>query len=161
MKYANYRDKIKSGDVLAWTHRASWFSSWYDFKVNFVRLVTMSEYSHVGIAWVFQGRVFVIESVTPFVRIVPLSNLLPAYVLTGKGELTEEQLNKAIELVGVGKYSIPEAMIAFLDKNDIHNDKWECAEFVKYVLDLDCTATPAKVVQKMQEGDSTLVEISL
>ena len=72
-KYSEYRDQIKSGDLLAWSHRG--FRSWHDFKVQAVRLFTQSEYSHVGIAWVVGGRVFVIEAVEPRVRIFPLSKL--------------------------------------------------------------------------------------
>ena len=77
--YANIRQHIKSGDLLAWSHRAPWWASLRDCKIALVRLFTRSEYCHVGIAWVLGGRVFVIEAVKPEVRIYPLSKLAPFY----------------------------------------------------------------------------------
>jgi hypothetical protein len=73
MNYSEHRNNIKSGDVLAWSHRG--WRSLYDIKIQIVRLATRSEYSHVGIAWVVGGRVFVIEAVEPRARIFPLSKL--------------------------------------------------------------------------------------
>lgn len=147
MHYKYVRDSIKSGDVLAWSHRSGWFKSWYDFKINLVRLFTRSEYSHVGVAWVFGGRVFVLESVTPLVRVVPLSNLLPAYHLAMPTEMTDQQLERGLSLVGKGRYSEGEAALAALDKNNLTNDRWQCAEYTKFVLDLDCQATPSALVE--------------
>ena len=73
MSYAETRPRIRSGDLIALTHR-SW-SSWYDVQIHAVRFFTQSEYSHVALVWEIGGRLFVIESVVPFVRIVPLSSL--------------------------------------------------------------------------------------
>ena len=159
MRYQDLRDDIRSGDVLAWTHRAPPWASWYDFKVWLVRLGTRSEYSHVGLAWVVAGRVFVIESVTPLVRIVPLSNLLPAYHITADA-LTDEQERRALSLVGEGKYSQIEAALASLDKNDESNAWWQCAEFVKWVKRLACRATPAAVVAHLLTLGGQLTEIT-
>lgn len=47
-KYAESRDSIRTGDLLAWSHRG--IKSFYDFKVWLVRLFTQSEYTHVGVA---------------------------------------------------------------------------------------------------------------
>lgn len=132
MNYADARSRIQSGDVLAWSHRG--WTSWYDIKIQLVRLVTRSEYSHVGIAWAFGGRVFVIESVTPVIRIMPLSNLLPCYWINTGASWGTDAEEFALSLVGKGEYSQWEAIMAFFGKNSKLNDRWQCAEFVKAVL---------------------------
>jgi len=60
MKYSEVRDTIKSGDLLAWSHRG--WRTWYDIKIQAVRFFTQSEFSHVGVAWAVGGRVFVLEA---------------------------------------------------------------------------------------------------
>ena len=148
--YKDIRPQIKSGDVLGWTHRK--WNSWYDLKVMFVRLAQMSEYSHVGIALVEDGRVWVLEAVTPLVRKVPLSDDLPCYVVTGNG-LTPEQRLKALSMVGKAKYSQWEAVKAFFGKNTLEDDRIECAEFVVEVLGLSCKAIPSEVIDfKLSQG---------
>src|ERR1035437_8655651 len=74
--------KIKSGDLIAWTHKG--WSPLYDIEMQIIRLATRSEYIHVGTAWIAQERVFVIEAVMPCVRIFPLSYLVPFYLVDRK-----------------------------------------------------------------------------
>lgn len=71
--YKEYRENIKSGDLLAWSHRG--WNSWSDIKIQIVRIFRRSEYSHVGTAWMVGNRVFVIEAVEPCARVYPLSKL--------------------------------------------------------------------------------------
>lgn len=161
MKYDQFRLHIRSGDVFAWTHREGWFKSWHSFKVNLARLFQMSEYSHVGLAWNIAGRVFVLESVKPVVRIVPLSNLLPCYHLTGEGGMSDAQVRRALALVGKGKYSELEAAKAQFNANDINNEWWECAEFINYVLGkMRAKATPSGLVAFLLRDGSKLTEIT-
>lgn len=156
MKYSEIRDSIKSGDILAWTHRFKW--TWYDIKCYAVRIFTVSEYSHVGIAVVQNGRVWVLEAVTPTVRLVPLSGEIPCYIVGGTG-LTEAQLLKGMALVGKAKYSQLEAIKAFFGLNSVENDKWECGELVNYVLDLEGQAVPSKIVESMLDKGSTITKV--
>ncbi len=86
MKYSELRDTIKTGDLLAWSEGGDW-KSWRNIQLNLVRMGTMSDYNHVGVAYVVGGRVFVVESVVPYVRIYPLSRLLPFfYIKTVNGK---------------------------------------------------------------------------
>lgn len=155
--YKNIRPAIKSGDILAWTHRK--WTSWYDIKVMMVRLFQLSEYCHVGLALVEDGRVWVLEAVTPYVRKVPLSDELPCYVITGNG-LTEEQKLKAISLVGKAEYSQWEAIKAFFGKNTLNDDRIECAEYVCQILDLPCKAIPTTVVDYKLSQGALLTKVS-
>lgn len=49
--YSEIRDKIKSGDVIAWKGKTIYS--------KIVSLATQSEFTHVAIAWVIGKRVFV------------------------------------------------------------------------------------------------------
>lgn len=52
--YHQVRQNIKSGDLLAWEGRS--------FYGRMIRLWSGSRYTHVGVAWVHQGRVFILEA---------------------------------------------------------------------------------------------------
>lgn len=134
MKYADIRDKIKSGDVLAWNHR-SW-ASWYDIKIQIVRIATRSEFIHTGTAWVVAGRVFVIESVIPYVRIVPLSSLLDCYWIPMEvGDKWVAVEDDALEFVGRAKYSQLEATLQIFGKHSpIANKRWFCSKLTNEIL---------------------------
>jgi hypothetical protein len=150
MKYDDVRDQIQTGDLLAWTHKG--WKSWYDFKIQMVRMFTQSEYSHVGLAWVVAGRVFILESVVPKVRIYPLSKELPFYWMPMKKPLSKEAEEFAMAQVGE-PYSQIRAILAYfklVKPND--QNKWECAEYAAKVLrengiDLGDTYTPSAVVE--------------
>lgn len=159
MKYSDARESIKTGEVLAWTHR-SW-KTWYDIKVQMVRFFTQSEYSHVGISVVLGGRVWVLEAVTPHVRFVPLSNLIPCYILTAP-EFTEEKIEAGLAMVGKDDivYSQWEAIKALFGKNNPDDGKIQCAELVSRLLCLRCRATPSDVVGTMLANGSALTEMT-
>jgi len=134
MKYSEARPKIKSGDVLAWNHR-SW-KSWYDIKIQLVRILSRSEYIHTGTAWVVGGRVFVIESVIPYVRIVPLSSLLDCYWIPMDLEDRWQDVEEyALNFVGKAKYSQVEA-VAQMVKGDspVENKRWFCSKLTNELL---------------------------
>jgi len=158
MQYHEARPLIRSGDVLAWTHRG--WASWYDLQVQAVRLFTRSEYSHVAIAWAEGGRVWVIESVTPKIRIVPLSNLIGkdgVYWLPTRKPSNAAEVEFSLSRVGTGEYSKWQAMLAFIKKLRLGRDNfWECAEFVIAArrfsgVNLGPVATPSAVVRQCQE----------
>jgi hypothetical protein len=129
--YTNCRDAIRSGDLLAFSHRR--WRSWTDWKIQGVRLAQQSEYAHVGIAVVFGKRIWVIEAVKPVVRIVPLSLLLPAYWIHMSVDWTEEVDTYAMSFIGKAFYSEWEAVMAFIGLNSRDNDAWECGELVKAI----------------------------
>lgn len=157
MDYATARSRIKTGDVLAWSFREGFFSSWRAFKINMIRVFRRSEYSHVGIAVVLAGRVFVLESVTGGIRLMPLSKELPCYWIAHT-ELTEDGLNRAMSVCGE-PYSNLEAMLGALDQTDDTNGKWQCAEFVCWAKGFKCKATPDEVVEHCLKDGYPLVYV--
>ena len=162
MNYAEARPLIKSGHLLAWTHR-SW-KSWYDIKVQIVRFFTQSEYSHVALAWVVSGRVFALEAVSSGVRLYPLSRMGEFFHLPLKLLWTDETETYALAHIG-DRYSQLEAIRAYFGPVDETNDVWECAEYALQVLkragvDLGSCATPTAVVRaaQMQGATGTLIQ---
>ena len=149
MNYENFRNRIKTGDLIAFSG-GSW-NSWNDIKINIVRMFTRSEYSHVAIAWVIEDRVLLLEAVSAGVRIFPLSNDLPCYWVERPHRISKEALRWALSKMGQ-EYSTWQAIKAFFGITDKGKDnKWECAEYVitTYAFDgdyFDCKATPTQVV---------------
>lgn len=151
MKYSVVRPLIKSGDLLAWSHRQPWYKSWYDFKIAMVRAFTQSEYSHVGTAWVVSDRVFVIEAVVPKVRIYPLSKTGEFYWIPLEAKITPDIENYMLSKVGED-YSQLQAMQAFFHLPSA-DSLWECAELSRdyafqYGVDLGNKATPTALVRE-------------
>lgn len=154
MKYSEIRDEIQSGDIIAFSHYK--WASIYDLQVQLVRLASLTEYTHVGVAVVLGGRVWLAESVTPVVRLVPLSNVASEgfYVIPTRTPMKEEELEFLLSKVGKAKYSKWQAVMAWLDKLEIGDDDLlECAEYVICArrlsgLDLGDRAVPATVVKE-------------
>ena len=104
--YPQHREQIKTGDLLAWSGRG--------FVGGLVRIATASSWSHVGIAYVIGGRVWVIEA-REFVgvQIVPLSSYLDcAWIQTG-ANWTESVDSYAISKIGKTGYSYLQAIGAW------------------------------------------------
>jgi hypothetical protein len=152
MDYTSNRERIKSGDLIALTHKK--WGSLYDLQVQAVRLGTESEYSHVGLIWEIGGRLFVIESVVPFVRILPLAHYAKEgfYWLSMNAPISDDELEFAMDDVGTWSYSKWQAILAFFKRLKIGADRaGMCAEFViecrrRSGVDLGDFATPSAVV---------------
>lgn len=157
MKYSDIRDKIKSGDLIALGHEA--WETIGDIESQIVRVVTQSEYSHVCVAWVFAGRVFVIEAVKPKIRLMPLSNMLKigAYWLPTDTPMTVPELEFGMSKIGLEGYSNLDAIEGQLGNLVIgENDVWQCSELTICMrrlsgLDLGNKATPSAVVRSALE----------
>lgn len=160
MIYSKARPMIRSGDILAWSHRG--IKSWHDLKIWLVRMFTRSEYSHVGTAWVVGNRVFVIEAVMPKVRIYPLSKLGDFYWLQMGAYWRKATETLALSFVG-DDYSQVQAMVSpFITPPK--DDRWECAELVATVarqdsIDLGAAYTPSEVVLAAQKRGAPLTYV--
>lgn len=148
MRYLDARGLIQSGDVLAWTHRP--LRSLYDLQIQIVRMFTRSEWSHVGLAWVVGGRLFVLEAVSAGVRIFPLSRA-GAFTWVQRGAFTVDQEELALAHVGE-PYSKWDAIRAFFGASNNADGHWSCSEYVCAVLGLPVhEQTPAEVMRYLIE----------
>lgn len=164
MKYQSLRETVKTGDLIAFSHYK--WASWYDLQVQAVRIFTQSEYSHVALAVVWANRVWIVESVVPLIRLVPLSNFVDeGFYHVALPEMTEQELNFALTNVGKGNYSKLQGVLAQLSKLKVGEDsKWQCAEFAIACrrlsdVDLGNKATPSAVVAAaLNEGQMCYVK---
>lgn len=69
--YSIYRDKIEDGDLLLWNINKIEVTS--DIFLMLVQKTLNIEYSHAGVALRLNGRLFCLEAVNPYVRLIPLS----------------------------------------------------------------------------------------
>lgn len=160
MNYSDTRPKIKSGDVLAWTHR-SW-GTWYDFQVQMVRFFTQSEYSHVGVAYTLGDRVFVLESVGSGIRMFPLSQAGSFYWLSLDTKWTDDTLNAAMSKIGQTYSKWDGIRSLFVKLKPGADGKWECAEYTSFILqnagiDIDCRNVPSEVIYWLQENENCVM----
>jgi len=152
MTYAQARSTLRTGDIIAQTHR-SWFRSWHDFKVMLIRLWGQTEYAHVGLIWRSGGRVFVIEAVKPRVRIFPLSLIGDFYHIPMNRDLSMAAEDYAFRQIGE-PYSEGLAVLTALklvDKGDY--GVWHCAKLVNEILrenkfDFGLAFTPGEIVRE-------------
>ncbi|MBU0592454.1 MAG: hypothetical protein KKH74_01825 [Gammaproteobacteria bacterium] len=157
MDYAAARPLIRSGDLLAWTHHG--WRSWYDIKIQIVRLWQRSEYAHIGTAFVMGGRVWVIEAVTPHPRIIPLSNALPFYWVPLGAPWSAATETQALSIIGKERavYSQVEAIRGALGTlQPGTDDLWQCAELAWCIakwdgIELGNDITPSGLVEAALE----------
>jgi hypothetical protein len=158
MQYSVARSKIKSGDLIAFSH-GSW-KSWSDIKTNMIRIFTRSAFSHVGIAWVVGGRVLILEAVMPKIRIYPLSLLGDFYHLPQKAKWKKETEEYALSKIGTD-YSQYVAVSAFFSPVEDENVQQCCAYAIEVMeregIDLGPMARPDTVVQKALDNGSSMV----
>jgi hypothetical protein len=161
MNYTTARPQIKSGDLLAWHHRVPWWASWSDFKMALIRLVTRSEFTHVGTALVIGGRLLVIEAVRPVVRLHPVSALGDFYWVPLPSNWTPEAERYAFAQLG-DRYSYLDAIVGYFGMPKCDHLE-QCAELKIRIaagsgVDLGDVATPAAVINKaLAHGPMTFV----
>lgn len=151
MTYNQIRAAIKTGDLIAWSEGGSW-TSWRNIQLNLIRMGTMSDWNHVGIAYVADGRVFVVEAVIPEVRIYPLSKLLPFTFIHTPFMFDDIATDRMLKWVGT-KYSKWEAIKAPFTRQTNNDKAMQCAKLCNDVYSYfnsdysNLHDTPAAVVK--------------
>lgn len=141
---------IKSGDLIAWTGTKGFYN-------KLIRLATLSEYTHVGIAVIENGKLYVVEATRPVVRKVELSGMTPFYHIP-MGVVVDTVLTKVLEDFIGKKYSLLQAALSVFNIY-INDDKWYCTElcyefYKKAGYEFDKRLTPTKFVkQAVSYGD--------
>lgn len=132
--YKEQRHLIKSGDLLAWSGRSA--------AGTLVRVATQSKWSHVGVAYVMGGRVWIIEA-REFkgVQIVPLSSYLNCEWIPTDAEWNDQVDDYVINSIGKVDYSYTTALKAWFDatvgayrKLDPLSQTQICSSFAPIVL---------------------------
>jgi len=160
VEYVDMREDIESGDLLAWsTDNTSWSSS---LLTMIVRFFTLSEFSHVGIAYREDGRVYVLEATIPQIQLRPLSEVKGFYHIPMRIQWDLQLQDYLKHFVGK-PYSIIDCIRGYLGKTDVSDDRWQCAEvcndFFRHAnIELGDAYTPSKVVREsLSVRRSTLI----
>ena len=160
MKYIDGKPRIKSGDLLAWTHKK--WDTWYDWQMQLIRFFTRSEYVHVGIAVRRGDDLYILESVVGGIRMRKIEEDLPCFWVTTKAVWTDCAAEKAFSKMGQ-PYSKWQAISSLFFKIKPGADqRWECAEFAQFVLnaagvEISVRSTPSEVVACLVENNDSVV----
>lgn len=149
LQYKECMRCVKTGDILAFTGPK--VGSRTHFFAYLVRLFTMSEYSHVGIAYKMENRLYLLEAQVPEVRITPMGDRGNYYLIPMNVKVPQTVVDSLLREVGE-EYSIMEALRSYFGLNNFKDKKWICTEYVKYYLDmmgveLKKVKTPSDVVK--------------
>lgn len=128
------RERFRSGDVLCFRGRGP--LGWL------IRTITSSDYSHIGLAYRFEGRVYCLEAVGAGVRLVLMSQLMGRYrggIDYFEVEAADEvrrraiswsftQLGKLYDTRGILHYAW--TLLTGNAERARRDDQWFCSEFV-------------------------------
>lgn len=129
MKYAEARNRITTGDMLLWRdHKDGALRSIIERWI--VRHGTASPYTHIGVAWADNGRVWVMDITTKGCAPRLLSECLPFDWSPAPEPLSESALNYAFSCFGVWTYSRWQAIAGAVKRLVIGVDtEGQCAEY--------------------------------
>lgn len=166
MQYEEVRSKIKTGDMLLW--RATKEGTLRNVIERwFVTHGTASPYSHVGVAWVGGGRVWVMEITTHGCAPRLLSSCGDFDWAPCPKELSEQSLLYAFDCFGVWTYSRVQAVLGALKRLTVGVDiKGQCSEYALAIWSKDQMqptniATPAACAEgAMKNWNSPIVYVN-
>lgn len=151
-----YIKTIRSGDLLAWSesHNKKWYAALGTF---IIRLFTLSEYSHVGVAFVENDELYVLAASPKYIRKLKLTEEDSFYHIPMYLDWTDEQANFLFSKIGL-PYSFWDCVRAYFGSTTNDNDTWQCAElasafyaFCKVELG-EFRKTPASLVRAIEEN---------
>lgn len=156
----HHRQAIKSGDLLIWKKsKKSLISSW---TIELIRFFTRSDFAHVGIAWVMDGRVFVVEATQPVVRLTIVKDNDEFYHAPMVIEWSDTSEEYLIDKIGL-KYSVFDAIRAFLGKTLDNDRRYQCAELANefyktHGIELGDAFTPSELVEAVLRLQTTTID---
>lgn len=163
MIYSKAKTNIKTGDALFFSG-GSW-KSWYGIQIMMVRMFKPSKWSHVGMAWVANGRIFIMEAVGSGIRLYPLSMEIPFGWVSKEKELSQNALEWAFQRIGV-KYPPKWKMVLSkgLGLKINLRGSMDCSDYFLNILRqdgifLECDVDPTSICDRVMEdwGSLTLV----
>lgn len=151
--YSNIRTTIVSGDLIAW--KMTRLSSLTSILLFLYQKIIRANYTHVGIATVLGGRVFITEATPPCVRIFPLSMLDSFYLVKTNIDDKPEHLDNLFRELGK-PYSLIEFLkTIFRIKTGDYN--YYCSYLVSkfyndigYITREDAGLTPDTIVSEIE-----------
>lgn len=128
LNYADYRDSIRSGDLLIWS--GDNYSVTSNAILTTIRVLTASDYAHVGIAIRILGRLFVVEATMPNIRLALVSDKEEFYHVPMDVTWTHECEDYLFSKLGL-PYSILDDIRAYFGFITASDNKYQCAELTR------------------------------
>lgn len=144
------RPRIQSGDLLAWGSDNNSVKT--HVTTTGIRLLTVSEYSHVGIAVREPEGAMVVEATIPLIHQRKLTERTGFYHIP-MGLSWNADLDRYLKHY-IGKhYGLLDCFRGYLGHVDPSDDRWQCAElcndFYRYAkIDLGAAYTPSTLVNE-------------
>lgn len=155
--YSDIRPQIRSGDLLAWRGSTA-FS-------RLIRHWTGGSYGHVGIAWLFKNRVFVLqEKERQGINLVALSDNLPCDWIATDAVWTDAVETEAMRHLGQS-YGMLNCVLAGLNIEPV-GVKRICSEYayrllqLSGVIDKQHALTPTQLVNLLLDLGKGLATVS-
>ena len=146
--YREIRDELKSGDIIVACKGN--MQSFNGLISLFIRVLTASSYSHVGVVVKLGNRCFVVEATPPVVRLYPLSKLDSFYVIKMEQALSRDDENRLFEYVGL-PYSDWNSIVSYFTGKPLANGKLQCAQLVSSFYNWPNLLRPEQIVRYAQE----------
>lgn len=153
-QYDEYIKTIKSGDLLAWSTNSK--SSFLGKIITWVvRIFTVSEYCHVGIAYVKEDGLHVIEANPRYIRVTKLEDDEEFFHIPMDVAWTPPREAFMLSKVGL-PYSYLDAVHAYFGQVSENDDTWQCAELADAFyhfcgMSFGDDQTPAGLVRNITE----------
>lgn len=154
------RNNIRTGDLLIWSNASGQGGGVW---LKIVRFLTVSDFGHVSVAWKQGDSLFHVEAVMPRIRVTKVPKDSNFYVLPMSTHINApEDMNFFNDKIG-SKYSIFDAIRAYLGISTQKDDQWQCAELTEAYyrdqgIDIDLKfLTPTRLVKELM----SIVDTSL
>jgi hypothetical protein len=126
--YSKYRENIRSGDLLIWSKDE--YSVVSNSFLTLIRILTSSDYAHVGIAIRILGRLFVLEASMPRIRLALVSEKDEFYHMPMNVTWKQECEDYLFSKIGL-LYSLLDAARAYFGLTVKNNNRYQCAELCR------------------------------
>lgn len=157
------REKIRSGDLLAWSQDPNKDSKFFRF-LPIVRFLTASEFGHVGIAYRREGILYVYEATIPKVKLRKIREDEVFYHCPVSFNWSDSAKAWLDDKIGC-RYSIFDGVRAYFGITAKRDDRWQCAElsrdfYIENGISLNCHPTPTALVNEvMFQRNAPLIKI--
>lgn len=150
---------IKSGDLIVWNRESGIYST-------LIKIATLSEFTHVGIAVEEDDGIYIIEALPPVVRKIKMDLRTPFMYIPMNVEFDAFDYEYLHSFIG-RKYSKLQAVLSLLDIY-INDDKWYCTEMAyeyyyrhKMDLNIDKHLTPTRFVDSiLYQSNKSLIAVN-
>lgn len=149
-------DNLQNGDIIVWRDgvpgvgRLSY--------LNMVRILTMSDFGHVSVAWRRHNETLHVEAVMPKVRRTRLPVNANLYVLPINKTVTDSMMSDFFDpQIGL-EYSVRDAFYGLIGKIPKEDNRIQCAEqatdFLRSIgIHLTDSYTPSRLVRRLMEKE--------